>query len=92
MRGISILECVECCPIYFLMLTMASDKYSLTVCFEMRISSAAFMYAELGSTLLPSVLPIVGAASLAAIRLEQNAIMLIYLDKHIATGGMRLLH
>jgi hypothetical protein len=29
---------------------------------------------------------------LAAIRLEQNAIMLIYLDKHIATGGMRLLH
>jgi hypothetical protein len=30
--------------------------------------------------------------ALAAIRLKQDAVMIIYLDKHIATGSMRLLH
>jgi hypothetical protein len=55
-------------------------------------SSVAFMYKALGSTHLFSMFATVGPAFLSAIRLNQNAIMVVYLDQHVATGGMRLLH
>jgi hypothetical protein len=50
------------------------------------ISSGAFMYKALGSTHLLPAFSIVRAGFFSAIRLNQNALMIVYLDQHVATG------
>jgi hypothetical protein len=67
--------------------SFAAAWHSLSA--ETRISSAAFVYEALRST---SESPIDGAVFLSAARLNQNAMMIVYLEQYIETGGMRLPH